>query len=291
MAATPAYTERVVLRRDRALLLKRYPYSESSLIAHLGTREHGRVHVIAKGAYRTTSRYFAILDFFDTLEIEWDHSPRRELSNLRAGSVVVRRRSLAGDLERYRAGLSMLELADQAFRAEQPEPALYALLENSLDALEEGRQSADATIVVFELLFLNDLGLAPALESCAACAGPALPVGSDGARVAFSAGAGGRLCRACAEEARASGRRVGTLPLQVMNDAALILLAAAAQRSTTSDHPLLRDAAARLEQDRLDCVRDFVERFLGYHLESRPRTHRAFLSVGNRNSPPAPETA
>ena len=42
--------------QDRALLLKRYPFSESSLVAHLCTREHGRVHVLAKGAYRPTSR-------------------------------------------------------------------------------------------------------------------------------------------------------------------------------------------------------------------------------------------
>ena len=32
-------------------------------------------------------------------------------------------------------------------------------------------------------------------------------------------------------------------------------------------------------------VRDFVERFLDYHLEARPRSHREFLAVPNRNSP------
>jgi hypothetical protein len=44
-------------------------------------------------------------------------------------------------------------------------------------------------------------------------------------------------------------------------------------------------AGLALPQDRLDRVRDFAGRFLDYHLEARPRTHRAFLAHTNRNAP------
>ena len=89
--------------RDRALLLKRYPFSESSLVVHLCTRDHGRIHLLAKGAYRPTSRYFAVLDFLDTLEIEWDHVPRRDLANLRSGTILERRRAIP-DERSWRTG-------------------------------------------------------------------------------------------------------------------------------------------------------------------------------------------
>ena len=259
-------------RRDRALVLKRYPFSESSLVAHVGTREHGRVHLMAKGVYRTTSRYFAVLDLLDTLEIEWDENPRRELANLRAASIVQRRRSIPRDPARWSAACSLLELADLAFRPAHPDPGLYDLLEANLAALDGDAASADCVRVAFELGFLGRLGLRPALETCAACGGPAPAVRADPKRVAFSAGAGGRLCPACAEEARASGRRVGTLPSRTLADAL-----AFAQRGA--------DAGAELTQERIDRVRDFVGRFLDYHLETRPRTHRAFLSAPNRNAP------
>ena len=56
-------------REDRALVLGRHPWSESSLVVHALTAGHGRVHLLARGAYRPGSRYFAALDLFDTLEI------------------------------------------------------------------------------------------------------------------------------------------------------------------------------------------------------------------------------
>ena len=264
----------MVLVTDRALLLKRFPYGESSLVAHLCTREHGRAHLIAKGAYRPGSRYFAVLDHLDTLEIVWAPSRTRDLSNLHAGSIPRRRRRISADPRRYFAAMSMLELADLASRPEQSDPDLFDLLEGALDGLEEGRAPADLELVAFELRFLQNLGLGPALHTCAACAGPADPVGHDGSRVAFSAGAGGRLCRACADEARASGRRVGTLPLEVLEAARALLEGGTA-------------AGAAFSQERVDRVRDFAGRFLDYHLETRPRTHRSFLSAPNRNAPSA----
>jgi DNA repair protein RecO len=267
----------MVVVRDRALLLRRYPYSESSLVAQVCTREHGRVHLIAKGAYRPTSRYFAVLDYFDTLELEWDHNPQRELSNLRSGSLLQRRPRLCQDLAAFRAGLGILELADLACRPAQAETSLYDLLEAALERLQEGAfqpsPGALITQIAFELAYLQNLGLGISLELCATCGGPAPALGPDGLRAAFSGGAGGRLCSACAEKCRSNGLRVGTMPLQVLEDTRRISTSTA----TTS---------MELENDleRLDKVRDLVERFLDYHLETRPRMHRAFLAHPNRNA-------
>jgi DNA repair protein RecO (recombination protein O) len=269
----------VPIVRDRALLLKRYPYSESSLVAHVCTREHGRVHLLAKGVYRPTSRFFAALDFLDTLEIEWDHSPRRDLANLRSASILCRRRAIPDDRSRWFAANGMLELADLASRPAHPDPALFDLLEGGFAELESGPAPADVVLVAFEFAYLDVLGLSPALVECASCGGPAPPVVAR-SRAAFSAGAGGRLCRACAEEARASGRRVGTLPVETLDDA---------RRYQVEGVRRAAEAGSGLAQDRIDRVRDFVGRFLDYHLEVRPRTHRGFLAHENRKA--TPETA
>ena len=52
--------------RDDALILRRFSFGETSLVVQVLTREHGRVHLIARGAYRPKSRYYAALDLFDT---------------------------------------------------------------------------------------------------------------------------------------------------------------------------------------------------------------------------------
>src|SRR5262249_45510602 len=144
--------------------------------------------------------------------------PKRDLANLRSASILSRRRAIPDERPRWFAANGMLELADLASRPAHPDPALFDLLEGGLAELDAGRAPADVALVAFELAYLEVLGLAPAVEDCAACGGPATPVIAR-SRAAFSAGAGGRLCRNCAEEARASGRRVGTLPVETLDDA------------------------------------------------------------------------
>lgn len=257
---------------DRALLLKRTPFGESSLVVQALSARHGRLSILAKGAYRTSSRFFAVLDLCDTLELDWQASPRAELSTLRAAAIDVRRAAIPLSPQRFRAATSVLELAEITSRAGQPEPELFALCEDALGRLQAGAEPPDAILARFELELLRILGLPPALEGCAACGGEAPAVDAAHTRAAFSAGAGGRLCRACAEAARGAGRRVGTLPLEVLDDARA-----------------LSDPAALPSPARLLKVRDFVERFLGYHLDVRPKSHTSFLAAPNRNAPEAGE--
>lgn len=251
----------MAILRDHALLLRRFPYGESSVVAHLFTRQHGQVHVLAKGAYRTTSRYFAVLDFFDTLDVELDRSSRRELDLMRAGSLVVRRQRVPSRLTTYDAGLAVLELADLVSRPGQPESWLFDACERALDELDRGTSAPDLVRVVFALSVLQNLGLAPAVETCAACGREPGTVEGDATRAIFSAGAGGRLCARCGDEARRSGRRVGTLTCEVLLDSAAVL----------------RGAELALDPERTAHLRDFVERFMEYHLETRPKSHRRRL--------------
>lgn len=303
------------IRHDRALVLQRHPWSESSLVAHAVTAGHGRVHLLARGAFRPTSRFYCVLDLFDTLELEWNQSPGRELADLRSGDVKHRRRHVATSLATYRAGLTVLELLDLASRFGPPDGRLFARAEAALDVLDlttaersgatwdatdtpdspppaslpdpvlpgslvphpdplpSPEQVADIELAHFELDYLDHLGFTPALVLCAACGGPAPAAPGREARVQFSAGGGGRLCARCAEEGRARGLRVGTLPVRVLDDARLL---------GSGNWP------ADAVPDRIVRVRDWIERFLDYHLETRPRSHRAFLSVHNRNAPVEP---
>ena len=92
-------------------MLRRYRYAESSLVIHATTPLHGRVHLLAKGAYRPRSRYCGVLDLFDTLELEWRASRGSELGLLSAARIATRRRPLSANLERYRWPIASGECA------------------------------------------------------------------------------------------------------------------------------------------------------------------------------------
>lgn len=245
---------------DRALVLRRFPYGESSLLVHLLTPEHGRFSALAKGAYRPKSGYFGVLDLFDTLHVSWSASARSELRVLAAGSVSIRRRRITTDLDRYRAGLAVLELAGLGAREGHEERRLFALVEDGLDLLHDSDADPVLVSAAFDLRFLALAGLAPALTDCASCGRRLADPGGRTPRVLFSVPLGGRLCDACGGEARGRRARLETLPLNTIRVA-----------RSLSNAPLRMLSRTRLDPARTDRVRAFVRHFLEFHLETRPR--------------------
>lgn len=264
---------------ERALVLRRFRYGESSLVAHLLTPGQGRVAVLAKGAYRLKSGFFGVLDLFDTLRVGF-RAQGGELGLVASASIERRRRGVTRSLAAYRAALCVLEVAGMGARAGTGEPELFALAEGALDLLDLGRTPPALVRAAFDLAFLEQAGLAPALEACASCGAPPAR-GGRAASVPFSVSGGGRLCERCADEARARGRRIETVPLQQLRIASSLMAAPAAGLERV-----------RLEEATLARLLAFVERFLEYHLETRPRAwERGAARTARRRahgSPPRP---
>jgi DNA repair protein RecO (recombination protein O) len=266
--------------RSPALLLERYPYGESSLVVHLLTPAHGRVHALAKGCYRPGAASYCALDLFDTLEV--DFAPRQGggLATLRSARVLRRRAGLAFDLERYRCALAHVELVAIAAREGHEETGLYATLERALERLLDPRCDPAVERIVFDLAFLQNLGLAPALEACATCGrAAAARAGSS-----WSRAAGGVLCERCAGEARRAGRALETPAPAVLAIARALSPPAASPttRSTTARTgapapPPTRQGtpSIKMQPAQSSAVRAFVESFLFHHLEQAPRSRRA----------------
>jgi DNA repair protein RecO len=249
-------------RTDLGLVLRRFPFGESSLIVHVLTEHHGRVHMVARGAFRAKSPLCGLLDLLDTLELTWSVSKNSTMGELREGQLITRRRDLTKDLTFYRTAVAGLELSAVASTEGLPDQALFHRAVSFLDLVpQEGRNPA-LELLAFDLAMLGGLGLAPVLGECAACGHSAAPVDAAGQRVAFSAGAGGRLCRKCATEARAQGSRVGTLGVEILDAAAVLSKRSASERAQLPPMP----------EQLFRGLRDFVDRFLEYHLETKLRS-------------------
>ena len=258
---------------DQAILLRRFPYSESSLVTRVFTRQHGKLGLLARGAYRPKSRFYCVLDHFDTLELEWKEQRGRELQELREGDIHTRRSKISTDLESYRAGALVCELVDLTCPLGQRDTGMWRRLVACLDELTSGTRPAWEAAVNFELGLLEEHGLCPALELCASCGQEAPPPDPTEPRACFSASCGGRLCTACSREARDIGKRVGTMPLDVLEAASLLLRGA---REGVNISPLAPELLLRM--------RDFVDRFMDHHLEVRAKSRGDFLSKADRNS-------
>lgn len=251
-----------------ALLLRRFPFGESSLVLHLLVPEAGRVALLAKGAYRPSSGFFAVFDLFDTLEVAWNPKPGQELGLVTRAAVRTRRPEVATDLERYRVAIGLLELAHLSAREGHEERALFRWLEGGLDLLKGGRARPALVGVAADLALLAQNGLAPALASCASCGTRTLESGRE---VPFSDALGGRLCAACAGRERSLSHPVESLPLNLLRVADSLMAAT----------PTMLERM-HVEAGLLDRLQGRVQRFLEYHLETRLRSRRSPFDLPRR---------
>jgi DNA repair protein RecO (recombination protein O) len=184
-----------VLVSTQAVVLRTYPYSETSKIVRLATRDYGVQSAIAKGVLRPRSQFGAALETLSEGVAQLYHKETRELQTIAAFDVTELRRGLAADLGRF-AGATALAEVLLKMAPPAPLPAAYDALIQALDALASAPAGqADAVAVRWLWIVVGVLGFAPQLDSCVRD-GNTLPTSGT---IAFSIGEGGVLCPSCAE--------------------------------------------------------------------------------------------
>ena len=183
------------LVRDQAVCLRVMPYSETSQILSLFTRDHGRVRLIAKGATRRTkagkSKFDGGLDLLDSGDAVFSFAPERDLSilaewRLRDGHLGLRR-----ELRALYLGLFAGELIERLVEEHDAHPKLFEQLERLLVRLAEP-EAREAVSLAFSLNLLRQTGLLPDFARCQ---------GGESPRQAQRLGFSPRLARLVCDEA------------------------------------------------------------------------------------------
>lgn len=138
---------------EPAYVLHSRPWSESSLILEVFSREMGRVGMIARGARRSKSRWQGMLQQFQPLLMSW--SARGELGTL----TGVERVSGAARLEGISlfCGLYVNELVMRLCIRNDPHPDLFSTYTQCLEELRSGH-TPQPSLRAFEKSLLQEIG-------------------------------------------------------------------------------------------------------------------------------------
>jgi DNA repair protein RecO (recombination protein O) len=178
--------------KTTAIVLRTVPFSETSLVVTLFTREFGKVGALAKGARRPKGPFEAALDVLAVIRIVFLRKSADVLDLLTEAKLERRFRAAGRDLNRLYAGYYVAELLAELTDTHDPHPELFDAAARTLLALD-GDASPSAAVLWFELQALSQVGHAPSLEACATCGREVELAG----RVPFGLQAGGILCREC----------------------------------------------------------------------------------------------
>ncbi|HEV2592217.1 MAG TPA: DNA repair protein RecO [Gaiellaceae bacterium] len=184
--------------KTEAIVLRSIRFSEADRILHLYTSERGRIGAIAKGVRKTKSRFGARLEPLSHVELML-HEGAGELQTVTGVELLDSHRRTREDGYKLNVGLIGAEAMLRLFGEPEPSPRAFTALARFLEALDasdavSGEPRTDALVLSFQLKLLWVAGYLPHLTSCVEC-------GASGDLVAFSARAGGAVCRSHAREA------------------------------------------------------------------------------------------
>lgn len=189
----------MALVQTRAVVLRAYPYSDTSKILRLYTVDYGLKSVIAKGALRPRSRFGGMLEVFTEGTALFYLKEGRDLHTLSSFELLRSRHELAADLVRLSGASLLAELVLHA-ATEEPHRALFLALTRGWDALAAATtpREAAATTIAAGWHLVRLLGFAPELDRCATCGRPLAEDEPSG----FDLAAGSVACRRCRPHGR-----------------------------------------------------------------------------------------
>lgn len=133
-------------------VLNAKPYSDTSLLLEVFTREHGRVGLIARGARGAKSKTRALLQALQPLLLSWSESG--ELGTLTAVESQGMPLPLLG--ERVFYGWYVNELVLKLLERRDPHPQIYQAYADALPQL--AGEKAEAVLRIFEKRLLAGTG-------------------------------------------------------------------------------------------------------------------------------------
>lgn len=174
------------------IVLRRVPFSETSLVLTLFSREFGKIQGLAKGARRPKSAFEGGFDLLGIYRIVFLPRSGESLQLLTEGKLVERFRPEAAGLRGLFAGYYLAELLDSFTPEMGPHAEVFDLAVLTLRQLQTGARAEWATLR-FEVALLRALGHLGRFDACSVC-GRVIPW-QEPARLTESGG--GLTCNRC----------------------------------------------------------------------------------------------
>jgi DNA repair protein RecO (recombination protein O) len=181
------------ITKTEAIVLKSIKFGDTSKIATLYTRDHGKVKVIAKGIRSPKSRLAGALQTFSHLQVVFYIKRTSEIYLLSQSDTIESNQALYKDLNRYVFASAALELLDRLITGEESNPRLFELMLATLSFMQScGQESLERAFGFFALTLTDLLGYKPKFDRCASC-----NRAIEGRLLLFSPEKGGIICKRC----------------------------------------------------------------------------------------------
>jgi len=123
--------------KTESIVLRTVNFQESSIIATVFTRSHGKIAVIAKGARKPKSKFAAILVPGQIIEIVFYYKGSRSVQTLSDASYIEKLHNLRTDLSKIALVTITMELCNQLLHENEVNEQVFSFLINLIPWIEK----------------------------------------------------------------------------------------------------------------------------------------------------------
>ncbi|MGY8786695.1 MAG: DNA repair protein RecO [Fidelibacterota bacterium] len=153
-----------MLTNSAAIVLKRFPYSETSIIARCFVRNLGKMSFIVHGAYRKKSPMGAYFQPINCLELIFYFKESRDLQTVSKAAFSQPWSIIPTDLKKISYAMAMIELTDKCLIDRDVHGDLYDELELALKTIESEDTQLNLAYWFYQFQLLKLLGFKPDFE-------------------------------------------------------------------------------------------------------------------------------
>lgn len=177
--------------KTRGIVLRNFPFKESSLFCSIFTERFGKLQLIAKGARRPKSKICGVLEPLTLAEAIFYKREAKDTYTLSDADVIDDFSKIKNSISKFTACEAICEFVDKTTVLEEPNRQLY---EEMLGFFKKASMAEDSIVGFWTLLMLFRLlkfvGWEPHLRDCVRCHNPIF----DKSIINFSISAGGIVC-------------------------------------------------------------------------------------------------
>ncbi len=188
----------------------------------------------------------------------------RESYNLNHGQVLRSFYKIGEDVDKYMAAAYVLELTEKILPDELPQPRVYSLLLDFIEALEVREKSYQTLVMAYMIKLLDAVGSMPQLDGCTCCQ-------NQEARGYFSIEEGGMICENCAKTINRNDNR----PLIYRTNFGIVEILRYFQKNPISAFQKLA-----LDKNIMQKLWVIVRSYLAYHLDVKELKSEEFFAAG-----------
>jgi DNA repair protein RecO (recombination protein O) len=181
------------ITKTEAIVLKSIKFGDTSRIATLYTKDHGKVKVIAKGIRTPKSRLSGALQTFANIQAVFYKKSTSEIYLLSQADTIESHQALSKELNRYVFASASLELLDRLITGEESNTRIFELILETLSFMQSCPEESLEKSFCFYALKLSDLlGYKPKFDKCTSC-----NKRLEMTPILFSPEKGGIVCKRC----------------------------------------------------------------------------------------------